>query len=230
MSSHFINTATANKETFSSLFNYYFSSFLLVRNKDKNAKQPTADVKNISDFNKLTEIADGLIVLGISNIYDLEYDTMNAVLSSWQYKGQDGQIHGPFSGLQILGWMKQGFFSVANTVQMRQVNTSRNLNHTVSVSVAEDMAKKKRKIGTDSDGGINGADSNDLINDLENSDDEEESNIASAVNSSASLVDSVVVLSNSDMECTYGPWISSDEIDFGDISDENRNTEDDTEE
>lgn len=45
----------------------------------------------------------------------------------WEYMGQDGQVHGPFTTQQILDWRSQGFFSGDSAVHMRLVQGTEQL-------------------------------------------------------------------------------------------------------
>lgn len=42
----------------------------------------------------------------------------------WEYRGQDGAVHGPFSTAQIVSWRSQGFFTGDSAVEMRKIGGS----------------------------------------------------------------------------------------------------------
>jgi CD2 antigen cytoplasmic tail-binding protein 2 len=91
----------------------------------------------------LTEAANALLFKGDVNIYDTTRndilkqspaDKVPAPTSStknpvekqkpakWEYKGnQDGQIHGPYTTEQMIGWTKSGYFVGAQAVQIRTI-------------------------------------------------------------------------------------------------------------
>lgn len=146
-------------------------------------------------FSRLTEAADGLIVLGVTDVYDLSYDAIDAILSTWEYKGQDGCVHGPFTGMQLVGWMKQGYFGGSTVVQMRKVIIP---DMALNPS-SEQRGTKRRRFGEQKRDAAN-----DLMQDLEDSDSDEE-----GTNSRPPAVGQTL---------TYGPWCLSSDIDFGDVT------------
>ena len=146
-------------------------------------------------FSRLTEAADGLIVLGVTDVYDLSYDAIDAILSTWEYKGQDGCVHGPFTGMQLVGWMKQGYFGGSNVVHMRKVIIPDGTLNPVS----EQRGVKRRRFGEQKRDAAS-----DLMRDLEDSDSDEED-----TNSRPPAVGQAF---------TYGPWCLSSDIDFGDVT------------
>ena len=60
----------------------------------------------------------------------------------WEYKGQDGNIHGPFTSSQMLSWRSQGFFAGASAVDVRIYEAS---------SKAEAGSKPEAKSGGNAD-------------------------------------------------------------------------------
>ncbi|KAJ8598912.1 hypothetical protein CTAYLR_010235 [Chrysophaeum taylorii] len=73
-----------------------------------------------TDFDTLASLADILVRAG-KDVYD---QTAEAFLPpdtrTWEYKGADGQIHGPFATKHILAWRSAGFFVGDMAVPMRE--------------------------------------------------------------------------------------------------------------
>ena len=96
-------------------------------------------------LNALTEAANALLFQGDVNIYDTTRNDIILLLQTkpsnnkntsikeqppalasqstkWEYKGnQDGQIHGPYTTEQMIGWTKAGYFVGAQAVQIRTI-------------------------------------------------------------------------------------------------------------
>jgi CD2 antigen cytoplasmic tail-binding protein 2 len=92
-------------------------------------------------FNDITEASSALLLKGKIDIYELKRSDIEVLQNSlqtatatvslpttyvqWEYKGnQDGQIHGPFSTEDILGWIRTGYFVGDTAVQIRSVQTT----------------------------------------------------------------------------------------------------------
>jgi hypothetical protein len=72
-------------------------------------------------FEALVEVADALISSGVSNVYELSYEALDCLFSSYEYLGQaDGAVHGPFSGFQVASWVRSGAFPPST--QIRRVS------------------------------------------------------------------------------------------------------------
>ena len=50
-------------------------------------------------------------------VYDGSDEPQDA---KWEYKGQDGKVHGPFPSSNFLAWREQGYFTGKSAVQMRR--------------------------------------------------------------------------------------------------------------
>eukprot|EP01035_Chromulina_nebulosa_P019292 gene19292-25152_t len=91
---------------------------------------------------------------GVTNAFSLTYEAIESSLSHWEYKGLDGQIHGPYTSQQIAEWKSLGYFTGSSAVLMRRVNPN---------SKYENPKKRIRFESND-----------DLVNDLDS--DEDDSN------------------------------------------------------
>jgi hypothetical protein len=43
---------------------------------------------------EMIEILDSLVSSGLSGVYEMTYESIEAATVRWEYKGQDGVIHG----------------------------------------------------------------------------------------------------------------------------------------
>lgn len=182
----------------------------------KNIKPQPVPAADKEAFAKLTDIADALIVLGFTNIYDIPYDALDSILSTWEYKGQDGQIYGPFQGDQIVKWMKQGLFGGDAGVEMRKVVRSK-------VSSSDEPSSKRIRF-EETKSEKPASNHADLLNDLEDDSDSDPEATAMMGRRPASTPVSrpTVVAAASE----NGPWVNSSSVDFGDtdfndVKDEN---------
>ena len=89
--------------------------------------------KNVKGLNLVTEAADLLMGEGMVDVYQCARDAFRAMLrapsrptkeTQWEYKGQDGQLYGPYSTEHMIAWRKQGYFEGKSAVLMRPVSTS----------------------------------------------------------------------------------------------------------
>jgi hypothetical protein len=72
-------------------------------------------------INRVSEVADELVTRGLTGVYAMNYEALRASTLTWEYKGMDGQIYGPFTAQQLAGWKAQGFFAGPTAVQVRPV-------------------------------------------------------------------------------------------------------------
>lgn len=144
--------------------------------------------------------------------------TASPIFSSqvvWEYRGKDGALHGPFSTAQIIGWRAQGFFTGEGAVFMRRRGDDseddsggneenkggEKRQRSDAMEAARDRASKRSRV----EGG-----SADLLNDLEDSDEEEEAPIPAVMEQDKKEVRGVDV---------YAEWQSSDDIEWGLVAD-----------
>ncbi|KAF1317077.1 Cd2 antigen cytoplasmic tail-binding protein 2, partial [Globisporangium splendens] len=108
----------------------------------------------------------------------------------WEYRGADGEIHGPFPSSSFIAWQQQGYFTGDSAVDIRQVVPSADAS---SDKEAEPVAKPKEpeqeKISAEQE----------LLNDFEDSEDDEENAKAETEEEKAE---------------EQQPWLRSDQIDF----------------
>ncbi|CAJ1943196.1 unnamed protein product [Cylindrotheca closterium] len=96
-----------------------------------------------SCLDDLTGAANALLLKGEVDIYDTRRQRILQVLSKhatvmefpnkqqaptdWEYKGnQDGQIHGPYTTQQMMGWMQAGYFVGLQKVRIRTIRKKTN--------------------------------------------------------------------------------------------------------
>eukprot|EP01041_Mallomonas_annulata_P000475 gene475-886_t len=186
-----------------------------------------SDVPNTKAINELTDIADQLI-----SLYHMSYEAIEASLYMWEYKGQDGLVHGPYTTKQISEWRKQGFFAGPSSVLMRKVKADSSSADVGSSSGGRggggEMMKapnKKRKFDNHGNGGETGA--QELIDDLEEDDDDEDPRNGveerkssgprpSSATGNSKTMSHPDVVSCADIRSSE-PWLLSDDIDFGDF-------------
>lgn len=173
----------------------------------KDNKAATVPAVDRESFSMLTDIADGLIVLGFTDIYDMPYDSIDALLSVWEYRGQDGQIYGPFQGDQIAKWMKQGLFGGDGGVDMRKVERA-----VGSHAGDSDEPAAKRTRFQETKGEVDQKSNHaELLNDLE--DDSDSDPEASALMGRRPMPAARVAVPLN----VCGPWVNSKQLDFGDM-------------
>ena len=82
-------------------------------------------------FSEDTEAANALLLM----IYQMQRANIEALLQprkaiatssatfvQWEYLGnQDGQIHGPYSSNEMLGWIRAGYFAGPTALQVRTI-------------------------------------------------------------------------------------------------------------
>jgi hypothetical protein len=164
-------------------------------------------------LNRLIELSDHLLLLGVVNVYDVSYDSVESNTCNWQYRGLDGTMNGPFDSHSIRQWMSQGYFTGRSAVYMRRVvggsaaPTGHDSQHSSADLGASANAKKKMKIESSS-----------LMDDLEDDDDDDgdgdDGGQAAASNAETPSVGAKVPVEQV-VEVSYGPWTLSDEVDFG---------------
>uniref|UniRef100_A0AAV1VJ61 GYF domain-containing protein n=1 Tax=Peronospora matthiolae TaxID=2874970 RepID=A0AAV1VJ61_9STRA len=108
----------------------------------------------------------------------------------WEYKANDGQIHGPFPTSNFVAWQQQGYFTGETAVDMRQVLCGSD------AVVAVEPAQKKLKQQEDEKVSAE----QEMLDDFEDSDNDD--NAESAADGDKA-------------ETNKMPWMRSDEIDFG---------------
>jgi CD2 antigen cytoplasmic tail-binding protein 2 len=112
---------------------------------DENGRRLAQDA-----FNDITEASSALLLKGKIDIYELKRSDIELLQSSlssgnntanetatkatlsfpkanvqWEYKGNhDGQIHGPFTTEEMLGWIRVGYFVGDTAVQVRTVQAT----------------------------------------------------------------------------------------------------------
>lgn len=179
----------------------------------------------------LTDIADQLISHGVSGVYEMQYEAIEAMISLWEYLGSDGGIQGPFTWTQIADWKRQGYFVEEHVVPMRRVlNVDEKLlryreepiqsddTDAIPLDSAEEGNPKKRVRFEDPKPST----SSDLMADLELSDDEDgaESNAIVLSNEPSGTVSKVSIekilelasKTSSFDSAGRGPWVMSDEV------------------
>jgi len=114
----------------------------LGKNQPKTKKTKTNSGKEEKEpetpFNLITEYAQRLLSNGFFNIYSLTKEKLMAESKSsfdeldetkakpktsgatWEYKGANGEMYGPYTTKQMLEWKDQGFFVGDHVVQVRQ--------------------------------------------------------------------------------------------------------------
>ena len=150
---------------------------------------------------------------------------------NWEYLGKDNNIHGPFSSDQMSSWVRCGYFSGENSVQVRRASKS-SIEGKRAVSFSDEhqggfeetkaspSEKRKREDSKETSKNKRFKSSehrdDDLMGDLEESDDDEGDNVSLEARA-AQQDDNVVTESDS-----FSHWQSIDNIDWATLSpDEN---------
>ena len=194
-------------------------------------------------IDRLTDIADQLISHGVSGVYGMQYEAIEAMISLWEYRAADGSVQGPFTSAQIGEWRLQGYFVEDLAVPMRRVlNTDdKFLRYRESKATSHDdddgrggvlpalAGKRARPVGSkvmERSGAKRvrfdqpPSPRNDLVADLEDSDEESEGELPSRARESAESSERVSVEQVLELAATTasfdssgrGPWVMSDEV------------------
>lgn len=123
----------------------------LIKRQTK-AKNEAALTLSQTALNQLTEASNALLLQGDVDIYQkTRQDIMKMVPDppkaaaggkavQWEYKGnQDGQIHGPYSTAEMLGWTQAGYFIGAQAVQIRTVQKGDETAKTTAEDLLSDL-------------------------------------------------------------------------------------------
>ncbi|GAB9463961.1 Cd2 antigen cytoplasmic tail-binding protein 2 [Globisporangium polare] len=119
----------------------------------------------------------------------------------WEYRGADGQIHGPFPSSSFVAWQQQGYFTGDSAADIRQVQEPK----TDSEAEAKQQEKAPEEPKAEPD---KLSAEQELLNDFEDSEDEdaEDTKPTEENGGQKSTADS--------NEAETNPWKRSDEIDF----------------
>lgn len=108
---------------------------------------------NLRVLERATEVADQLLAGGLSGVYDMTREALQASTVSWEYQGADGRVYGPYSSQDIAGWKAAGFLTGPTAVLIRQVRQTPRA-QTLSIYDDEDedledgKAAKRAKLST----------------------------------------------------------------------------------
>ena len=192
------------------------------RNNNQKGKATTTSSSSVDPetakqnkilLEKLTELADDLLSYGISGIFEMTYDAIEVSTVRWEYKALDGSIQGPYTSEQISEWKKAGYFSGSSAVMMRKVGTSGvewststdhdsgRISGIKSQRPFQSMEPISKKIKSNHE---------ELLDDLDDDDDDNDNDKNN--NKTQSHVSSNPP---HDTQGNTNPWISSDDIDFG---------------
>jgi CD2 antigen cytoplasmic tail-binding protein 2 len=105
----------------------------------------------------------------------------------WEYKGADGQIHGPFPTSSIIAWRQQGYFTGGSAVDMRPIK---------SITLFQKGKEETLPPAAVAIGEPKKSAEQELLDDFEESEEEEETK------------------SSEPVEAVVNEWKNSDTIDF----------------
>ncbi|CAE7720090.1 Cd2bp2, partial [Symbiodinium microadriaticum] len=145
-------------------------------------------------ISRLTEIADLLLGSGEMNIYDMTREAVELSDVHWEYRGQDGSVHGPYSSAQIAGWKAQGYFTGPTSVMIRRARFVGESGRMISEESKEGPDRKRARTAHE-----------EVLGDFEDSDGDENEP------EEHKPADDVFAVQES-----YTEWVSSDDIDFSD--------------
>lgn len=117
------------------------------KNKVEVPKESQIDIarKNKRYIDRVTDIADQLITHGITGIYQLTREAIDATTNLWEYKGADGNIYGPFTSKQIAEWKSQGYLTGSTAVLLRKVQQKKTTSIYDDDDDDEDLPSDKRR-------------------------------------------------------------------------------------
>lgn len=210
------------------------------KDKSSNGKDATDRADASKKLGQLIEVVDTLVSRGFVSVYDASHESIENSLSVWEYQAMDGTMQGPFTSQQIAAWMAQGYFTGASAVMMRRCGLAEmhrppassqsaekgSVSATSASSVFESTTAKRKPVdepsGTTKKVKFNlgvKETKEDLLADLDDDEDDPEAPAAS-VKSSSSVATERVQEADATHSVAFekGPWILSDDIDFGDVS------------
>lgn len=122
--------------------------------------------------------------------------------TQWEYRGVDGQIHGPFPSSIFVSWQQRGYFTGANAVDIRQVQGPNNGDSEAETKqqekAPEEPKSEPEKLSAEQE----------LLNDFEDSEDEQEDAKTKPDGENGQKSNAT------DKETEVNPWKRSDEINF----------------
>lgn len=164
------------------------------------AEQNRLARENRGRIERITELANSLITHGLTGVYNMSYEALQASTVLWEYRGADGNIYGPFDSSQISGWKKQGFLTGPTAVMMRRV-------------VVKNSAVLGRKRARFED---NANDSESIYDDIDSTKRARlDGDTSVAVAAAPAPISGTSAAASVDDE----PWVHSDSIDFGEFVD-----------
>jgi len=108
-----------------------FTELLPLVSDTESVLQAITRYKNDKEsLSTVTGAASELMVRGVINIYDMTRKQMQirlekhkpVVEATWEYQGnEDNQVHGPYTSLQMKGWIDAGFFVGDSAVLVRSI-------------------------------------------------------------------------------------------------------------
>lgn len=138
-----------------------------------------------ASISRLTEIADLLLSNGELNIYDMTREAIELSDIKWEYQGQDGSIHGPFTSAQIATWQSQGYLTGSTSVMIRRAGASE--------EELSDSGPAKKRARTAHE---------EVLGDFEDDDEDKV------------LKDPVSTILSVSLPDKWTEWVSSDSVDF----------------
>lgn len=180
---------------------------------------------NRGNIERVTEVADRLIATGLTGLYSMSYEAIYASTVLWEYKGHDGVIHGPFTSQQISGWKAQGYLTGTTAVSIRQVRRP----HLSSATANSKSAGKQVRFEAKKEMSIYDDDDIDSNNTRQQQQQAAQSTLFGDSSGAAKLAEiaslssaNVVEVSAQAQVAADEGWMNSDDIDFGEYIDLNR--------
>ncbi|RYH21682.1 hypothetical protein EON65_20265 [archaeon] len=92
---------------------------------EQRKQQAVTAKQNRPILERVTEISDLLLSSGLSGVLEMTREALHASTISWEYKGADDIVYGPYSSQEIAGWKGQGYLTGPTAVLMRQARPPR---------------------------------------------------------------------------------------------------------
>lgn len=119
----------------------------------------------------------------------------------WEYRGADGEIHGPFPSASFVAWQQQGYFTGDSAVDIRQVDPARAQTEAEDASKEPEETKESEEASKPEPEKISAE--QELLNDFEDS--EEEGDATATSEGDKEQVPGAPA---------EGGWSRSDQVDF----------------
>ena len=166
--------------------------------KETSSEKTRTGKRDTSGVDMLTDLVNAMSEAGEPLSYSTTKEGLENEIVTWEYRALDGSVQGPYPTTTMSAWLDAGFFSGASAVYLRKIYP-------------------QETPGGGHDGAHDGPSSKrarvaDLENDFDDSDDDDDGG-GDGGDGGGDGINSATDTSATHQE--KGPWISSNDVDFG---------------